>query len=123
MSNKYDLTIYQGSTFEFSMRVKDSNGTPMNLTGYTGAMQIRSSYGAANPAVSLSTGSGITINVPSSTINVAISAADTAAISVDRSNGKPPKSTYVYDFELTDAQGKISKLLYGDVTVFGEVTR
>ena len=124
MSNKYDIVIDQGSTYEMSLIVKDSSGNPMNLNGYHAAMQLRSSYGAANPAVSLSTEtSGITIDVPSSTINVTITAAETAAIPVDRSNGKPPKTVYVYDFELTDNSGKVSKLLYGDATVFGEVTR
>ena len=39
------------------------------------------------------------------------------------SNGKPPKSLYVYDLELVDSASKVSKLLYGDVTVYGEVTR
>jgi hypothetical protein len=38
-------------------------------------------------------------------------------------NKKPPRSVYVYDLELTDNEGKVSKLLYGDVTVYGEVTR
>ena len=38
-------------------------------------------------------------------------------------NGKPPKTTYVYDLELIDGDGRVSKLLYGDVNVYGEVTR
>jgi hypothetical protein len=42
---------------------------------------------------------------------------------VDLSNGKPPKSMYVYDLELIDGSNNVSKLLYGDVTVYGEVTR
>jgi hypothetical protein len=38
-------------------------------------------------------------------------------------NGKPPRSTYVYDLELIDTGNTVSKILYGDVTVYGEVTR
>jgi hypothetical protein len=39
------------------------------------------------------------------------------------SSSKPPRSTYVYDLELIDGAGKVSKLLFGDVVVYGEVTR
>jgi hypothetical protein len=124
MSNAYNLEIFQGSTFEMSLIVKDSAGALLNLTGYSAAMQIRSSYSAATAAVSISSpSSGITINTGTSTINVSISAATTAGITIDRNNGKPPKGSFVYDLEATDGSGKVSKLLFGEVTVIGEVTR
>ena len=124
MSNKYDIQVNQGSTFEMSLIVKDSAGALMNLNGYSAAMQIRSTYASANPLVSISTTEGsITINLITSTITISIPAAITAGFTIDRNNGKPPKGVYVYDFELTDNNGKVTKLLYGDATVIGEVTR
>jgi hypothetical protein len=31
---KYDITIYQGATFDLLIQYKDSTGTPVNMTGY-----------------------------------------------------------------------------------------
>jgi len=43
-AGKYSFIIEQGATLDFEIQYKDSNGNPIDLTGYTGAMQIRSSY-------------------------------------------------------------------------------
>jgi len=32
---KYDITIYQGATFDLPVQYKDSTGTPVNMSGYT----------------------------------------------------------------------------------------
>lgn len=31
----YDITIHQGATFVLDLQYKDSNGTPVNMSGYT----------------------------------------------------------------------------------------
>jgi hypothetical protein len=49
-AGKYSFTIEQGATLDFEIQYRDGNGNPINLTGYTGKMEIRSSY----------SGSGIT---------------------------------------------------------------
>jgi len=123
--SQYDLSMQQGSTFELMLTVKDSTGNTKNLTEYSAAMQIRSNYQTSVVTESLNTGSGeITISPNNGRINISLSAARTANIRVDMAmNKKPPRSVYVYDLELTDNEGKVSKLLYGDVTVYGEVTR
>ena len=43
-AGRYSFTIEQGSTLSFELQYKDSNGDPIDLTGYEGAMQIRSTY-------------------------------------------------------------------------------
>jgi len=43
-AGKYSFTIEQGATLDFEIQYKDSNGNPIDLTGYTGAMQISSNY-------------------------------------------------------------------------------
>ena len=125
LGSQYDITMQQGSTFELYLTVKDASGNIKNLTDYSAAMQIRTAYSATTPTESLSSDSGeITIAPSSGKINISLSAARTAAIKVDlTSNKKPPRSLYVYDLELTDNDSKVSKLLYGDITVYGEVTR
>jgi hypothetical protein len=43
-AGKYSFTIEQGTTVDFELQYKDSSNTPIDLTGYTGAMSIRSTY-------------------------------------------------------------------------------
>jgi len=35
MSNIYNISIYQGDTAEFDFNLKDSNGDPLNISGYS----------------------------------------------------------------------------------------
>lgn len=43
---KYDITIHQGATFELNLQLKDGNGTPVVMTGYTVAGKVYDRYGA-----------------------------------------------------------------------------
>jgi len=45
----YNFIIEQGTTVDFKIQYKDSTGAPINLTGYEGAMQIRSNFADNNP--------------------------------------------------------------------------
>lgn len=122
--NKYNLEMWQGATFAMTITVKDANNAVQNLTSYSARMQLRTSYGAASATESLTSSNGeITITAAEGNVALELTATRTAAIPVDMTNGKPPKTTYVYDLELVDNNGKVSKLLYGDVNVYGEVTR
>lgn len=40
-AGRYSFTIEQGTTFQLELIYKDSNQTPIDLTGYSGRMQIR----------------------------------------------------------------------------------
>lgn len=122
--NKYSIDINQGDTFFLNLTVKEANGALKNLTGYSARMQMRTSYAAITATETLSTTNGeISINTSSSIISLTLPASRTANIAVDLDAGSPPKSKYVYDLELTDSSNNVSKLIYGDVTVYGEVTR
>lgn len=45
----YNFIIEQGTTVDFKIQYKDSTGTPINLSEYGGAMQIRSNFADNNP--------------------------------------------------------------------------
>jgi hypothetical protein len=110
----HDITIYKGATFRLPVVWKDSAGDPYNLTGYTARMQIRRSVGAATAEVSLTSASGITITPATGSIVAVISATDTSALTIPSG---------VYDLELEDAAGVVTRLLEGSVTISPEVTR
>lgn len=123
--NKYNLTMWQGSTFGLAITVKDANNAVQNLSSYTARMQIRPAYNSGTVTETLTSANGeITITAETGNVSLELAATRTANISVDLdSSSKPPRSTYVYDLELIDGAGKVSKLLFGDVVVYGEVTR
>ena len=53
-AGKYSFAIEQGSTVDFEITYKDSNGDPIDLTDYQARMQIRPSKGADTVYITLS---------------------------------------------------------------------
>ena len=43
-AGKYNFTIEQGTTVKLELAYKDSSGSAIDLTGYSGRMQIRPDY-------------------------------------------------------------------------------
>lgn len=43
-AGKYSFVIEQGTTVNFEIQYKDSNNSPVDLTGYSAKMQLRDSY-------------------------------------------------------------------------------
>ena len=115
LGNSFDLTINQGATFELTVTWKDSAGTAINLTGYSARMQVRETYSSSTSIVSLTNGAGITLGGAAGTIAIVISATTTAALTAPFSG--------VYDLELVNAGGVVTRLLQGAATVTPEVTR
>lgn len=108
------LVCNKGATFTKTLRWLD-NGQPKNLTGWSAAMQIRTSYTAATALHTLTTNNGgITLNPTTGEISLLISAATTATF---------PVGDYVYDIEMT-APDTVTKtrLLEGTFVVTPEVT-
>ena len=115
-AGRYDFTIEQGATFSRVVTWKDAAGTPINLTSYTAAMQIRETKDASS-AIATSAGISPTITLTlggaAGTITISISATVTAAFTFE---------TAYYDLELT-LSGVVTRLLEGIVTLDKEVTR
>ena len=110
MAIKANLIIDQGASFESSFNVTDDDDVTINLTGFTGAAQMRKHY----------------TSVSYYTFNVTIDAAlGTVTLSMDANTTNTiPAGRYVYDCELTDTGSNIrSRLVEGIVTVTPQVTR
>jgi len=109
----YNLTVWQGADFDQTFTVTQ-NGTALNFTGYSARMQVREAADSTAYLLSLTNGSGITLGGTAGTIAVAITNAQSSAISA---------GSYAYDLELVAGAGTITRLLQGGFTVSGNVTR
>jgi hypothetical protein len=119
-AGKYSFTIEQGTTHTFSVVKKDSNGDPVDLTGYSARMQIRPDFADNSSTVytTLSSsiavdGSGLYITPISGSIDIEIAAGVTEDFNFD---------TGVYDLELYSGS-TVERLLEGKVRISREVTR
>jgi zona occludens toxin (predicted ATPase) len=112
---QYDFEVEQGATLLKPIVWKDSTGAAVNLTGYTAKMQVRRSVASDDVLLELSNANGtLTITPLTGTVTMVFSAATTAAI--DWKRGK-------YDLELTAADGTVTRLIEGEITVSLEITR
>ena len=112
----YNITCNQGATFSRSLFWTDRAKTPINITGYTARMHVRSTVTSANTITTLTTENG-RISLPNPTtgeVKLTISATDTAAITAGK---------YVYDLELVSPANVVTRLVEGNFVVKAEVTR
>jgi len=109
MAIKANLDIDQGSTFQTTINVTDENDDIVNLTGYTGVAQMRKHYTS-----STSYSFTVSISPVIGTVTLSLTANATANVVAGR---------YVYDCELTDSNGTVTRLVEGIATVTPQVTR
>lgn len=87
---------------------------PVNITGYTAALQIRSLPSSPTAVLSLTQGNGITLGGSTGEIAVHATAAQTRVID---------EGPYYYDLEITSDQNVVTRIAQGQVIVSAEVTR
>jgi len=103
------LRIYQGDDFMLTVRVSQS-GSPINITGFVFAAEIRDGYADDAPVTETFT---ITIDdAPGGILNISLTDLQTAAIDA---------GDYRWDLQMTDGS-ETTTLLAGPVTVIPQVT-
>lgn len=109
MAIKANLFIDQGATYATKLNITDANGAAVDLTGYTAGAQIRKHYSSSN-----STSFSVSVTAATGVVVLQLSANTTANLTAGR---------YVYDVELVDGSGRISRIIEGIVTISPNVTR
>jgi hypothetical protein len=110
----YNFTIDQGSVWDLEITYQDPNGVPINLTGFTAKMQLRTDYNSPTADLTLTTGGGgIVITGATGVVDISASAAQTGALA---------PAFYVYDLELISGTN-ISRLIQGQITIAEQVTQ
>jgi len=126
-AGRYSFVIEQGATLDFEIAYTDSNGDPVDLTDYTGRMQIKSTRGADTAYITLSSSlatdnTGLnfsgsnSVNPPASgTIGIFISANSSSALDFNEA---------YYDLEIVSGSvyPVVTRVLEGKVKLSREVT-
>src|SRR6185312_2353599 len=114
MAGRYDFVLKQGSTFVIDVTWKDSESVPVDLTGFTARMQIRSEDVEGPVVIELTTeNDGIIITPETGEIRIVISAEE---------SDKADMKKCVYDLELVK-DDFVERILEGAIRVSLSVTR
>lgn len=109
MATKANLVVDQGATYSTSITITDDNDNIYDLTGYTGAAQMRKHYTSSN-----ATSFSVSLEAQTGIVTLSLTAGQTANLTAGR---------YVYDVEITSSSNVVSRILEGIVTVTPNVTR
>lgn len=120
IAGSYNILCEQGATFSRVIYIEQPTTAdpeiyePYDLTDHTARMQVRRTMESSTPLITLTTENGrITIDGDDGKITLSISAADTADLT----------SSGVYDLEIIDNSGNVSRVVQGSFTLSQEVTR
>ena len=109
------MTCNQGATLKRTITWTNPAKAPINLTGFTARMQVRTAANAASTILELTTENGrISLGGVAGTVNLTVAANVTANLT---------PSLYVYDLEVVSGGGEVTRLVEGNFNVKAEVTR
>jgi hypothetical protein len=113
-----DMSIYRGDDKTWTITFVDSNGTAINITGYSVFFTVK----PENTYVDSSSDTGATI---SKTVSVhsdpTHGVTSLSLVPLDTASLKPAK--YRYDMQLKNGSGKILTFIAGNFEVLADVTR
>lgn len=111
MGNYDNFVIQKGATWERVIRWQDSDGNPIDITGYSAKLQISTDYETA-PSLTLTSGSGITITGAQGKLEILATATQTNSLST---------GYYVYELELISG-ATVNRIMEGQLYVSPQVS-
>ena len=128
MAASYPLAVDQGETFRLSLVYAVPGTTPsdpvvpVDITDYTGRMQIREKYGSPVLAEATTENGGISISGPEGRINLVLTDVQTDAMGVKEGSDKP-RTAALYDLEIVSPGGDVKRVVEGAITINPNITR
>lgn len=110
MATQANIFIDQGANYSNIVTVSGTNGSALDLTGYTVASQMRKSY-TSSTAYSLN---ATVYNAAAGQVRMTLSAAQSEAITPGR---------YLYDLEIASPSGSKTRVVEGVATVTPQITQ
>jgi hypothetical protein len=108
-ATREDLSVYQGDDQSWTVTVRNQDGTPAVITGFTARAQIRRGVADSDPVVVAE----MAASIASPVVNLSLTHIQTSTMS----------GRYVWDLQLTSPTGEVTTILAGNVNAKAEVTR
>ena len=105
-----NLFIDQGTDFSVTVDVTDTDGSVLDLDGYTADAQIRKTYTSSSVSATF----GTSIAAAAGQVTLTLSDTVTAGLSAGR---------YVYDLNIESSGGQVTRVVEGQAIVTPGVTR
>jgi hypothetical protein len=109
MASISNLYVDQGSDFSFTIDLTNSDGSVMDLSGYTGAASVKKAYSSSSAAATFN----VTVNDSTGQLTLELTDTQTAGLEYGR---------YVYDCVITASGGDKTRVVEGQVVVTPGVT-
>lgn len=134
MAVRYDITADQGATLHLSFLWRqprtpqqvtdDEPGTPVDLTGYSARMHLRTEVADPDIALELTTENGRIILGASDRAATPDPVSGVVTLWVEAAAMEDlDAATYVYDLEMVSGDGFVTRFIEGKLKVRAEVTR
>ena len=141
-ASKYDIYAEQGSTLRIHLQYKSRAGVPIDLSGFSGEMQVRRSLNDAQVLLHI-TDSGVTGGGTTGEFTVGVDgvrgtggiiwglgltgatgATGCVVIQVDSTTmSYVPDGKHFYDFKVRNTVGEVQRLIEGMFEVPAQITR
>ena len=109
------LEWYRGRTTAFTVTVEDTNGTPVNLTGASATMQIKSASGSVLLTLTTTANAGIALTNPTAgQLTISPEAVGTGSL--------PISNVLNTDLKLTLSSGVVYVLFRSTITLIDKIT-
>lgn len=108
-----DLRIYRGDTYQLSITYQDSDGNPIDLTGYKARAMWRTARDAEDTLITIDETSGITLGGAAGTADIVLTPAQTNTLTL----------ASVWDFEFQDPSAVFTTILTGNVRSDRDISR
>ena len=105
-----NLFIDQGTDFSVTVDVTDTDGSVLDLDGYSASAQIRKTYTSSSVSATF----GTSISASNGQVTLTLSDTVTAGLSAGR---------YVYDLNIESSGGQTTRVVEGQAIVTPGVTR
>ena len=105
-----NIFIDQGADFSLTVTVSDTDGSVLNLSGYSAASQIRKTYESSAASGTF----GTTIAAAAGQVTLSLTDTVTTGLSAGR---------HVYDLTVTSGSGTTTRVVEGQAIVTPGVTR
>jgi len=121
-----NFNVYRGDSFNHQIIWQDSDGEPIDLTGYTARMHVRIQLQGTKTVMEATDTNGLVLGGTAGTIDIQLSPSQTSISNLPHTHAPanvPHTHPCVYDLEVKSPVGFVTTLIKGLFNVETDVSR